>query len=109
MEYLRNIELGALKAMAEAAQNITSAYTVERTSRHRVRISYTNPFYEHDKPIVAFYPCYKGSDGKWWVVIAIIRITGCQDDRHVFYAHRHFGWTETSEVLEVSDESTSLG
>jgi len=105
----RVIELRTLKSMAKALSGECHSYTVERTSDHRVRVTYANPDeYARSFPITAFFPCYKGNWGEWWVVNAITKIVGCRDTHEASYAYQYFDWIGTEDIvdpnLEDSDE-----
>ncbi len=86
-------ELHTLMATAKSQSGECHRYTVERTSDHRVRVTYSNPDeYAVDNPITAFYPCYKGGFGSWWVVNEITKIEGDLEDHERDYADQHFSW-----------------
>ena len=97
----RTIELRTLEAMAKAISGECHAYTVERTSKHRVRVTYANPDeYARDHPITAYFPCYKGPWGEWWVVDAITKIEGCRNEDESSYAYQHFEWMAINELVD---------
>ncbi len=104
---IRHIELRTLQAMAKAINGECHNYTVERTSDHRVRVTYSNPDeYASDHPITAFFPCYKGSWGEWWVVNAITEII-FRDRADSFerdIADQHFEWISMNEIVDPNLE-----
>ena len=90
---VKHVELHTLMATAKAQSGECHRFTVERTSEHRVRVTYSNPDeYALSHPITAFYPCYKGGFGAWWVVNEITKIEGDLDDHERDYAYQHFSW-----------------
>ncbi len=89
----RLVELYTLMATANQQSGTCHRYIVERTSNHRVRVTYSNPDeYACDNPITAYYPCFKGCWGEWWVVSEITKIEGDLDDHERDYAYQHFNW-----------------
>lgn len=100
------IELHTLMATAVQQSGECHRYTVERTSEHRVRVTYSNPDeYAVDNPITAFYPCYKGGFGAWWVVNEITKVEGDLDDCERDYAYQHFTWIG---LLEMNGEFPNI-
>lgn len=92
-QHIKHIELATLAATAKQQSGECHRFTVERTSEHRVRVTYSNPDeYALSHPITAFFPCYKGGFGAWWVVNEITKIEGDLDDISRDYAYQHFDW-----------------
>jgi hypothetical protein len=64
------IELASLAAYCKTWSCMCRRYTVERTSNHRVLVTYSNPDeWGVDHPISCYLPCYRDGDA-WWVVLA---------------------------------------
>jgi hypothetical protein len=95
----RLIEVNTLKAMAKVQSGMAHRYTVERTSDHRVRVTYSNPDeWGSEHPITAFYPCFKGVFDAWWVVTEITKIEGGRGTEERDYADQLFTWIEINDA-----------
>lgn len=95
---VRLIELNTLIAMAKVQSGMAHRYHIEKTSNHRVRVTYSNPDeWGHEYPLTAFFPCFKGDFSTWWVVIQITKVEGGRDEWERDNAEQLFFWMDINE------------
>jgi len=106
----RVIEFNTLLAMAKTYSSICHQYYVERTSTHRVRITYSNPDeYGVDHPITMFVPCF--NRGPCWVVLVPTKFENVTSDIYDPYQlFEGFFLSETMNPNEVlTDQEIERG
>lgn len=76
------MEFNTLLAMAKVHSGECHKYSPQRTSEHRVLITYSNPDeHAYDHPVTMYVPCFKSKD-VWWVVLLPTKFEGVTDDIH---------------------------
>jgi len=104
----RCIEINTLKAMAKVQSGMAHRFTVERTSEHRARVTYSNPDeWGGECPITAYFPCFKGAFDAWWVVDEITKIEGGRNTEErelVWQALTWMGINDTSNPNDILEK-----
>ena len=102
----RVVALSNLKAMCKQASGMCHRYWVEKVSKHRVYVTYSNPDeYGHESPMTLVLPCYPGawaSAENPYVVLDILRVL---HDTHDGEGWQAFGPVLDSPVLWRSPNS----
>lgn len=81
----RVVSLENLYAMCARASGMCHRYAVEKVTKSRIHVSYSNPNeYGHNRPVCAVFPCYPstfGGDEIPAVVLDIVRTYGSREYR----------------------------
>lgn len=99
------MEFYTLLAMAKVHSGWNHNYSVQRTSDHRVTITYSNPDeYAVDHPVTMYVPCFKSED-VWWVVLLPTKFEGVTDDiQEPFHLFEGFLLSKEQNPNEVLTE-----
>ena len=79
---VRVVALSNLEAMCERQSGVCHRYWVEKVTKNRVHVGYSNPDeYGGEDPMFAVYPCYPATFGdSVMVVLDIVKVVHDYDD-----------------------------